>query len=86
MIFDSSASALELNNDLAKIDRWIFQLQMAFNPDPKKQAQDVIFSRKSRVILHPSQVFNNNNNNNNNNVIKAANQKHLGIVLDTPYI
>ena len=57
---------------------------MAFNPDPKKQAQDVIFSRKSRVILHPSQVFNNNNN--NNNVIKAANQKHLGIVLDAPYI
>ena len=50
---------------------------MSFNPDPKKQAQEVIFSRKSKAILHPPLVFN------NNNVIQTASQKHLGIILDT---
>ena len=45
-------SALELNSDLAKINRWAFQWKMSFNPDPKKQAQKVIFSRKSKAISH----------------------------------
>ena len=66
VIHDSNTSALELNSDLAKINRWAFQWKMSFNPDPKKQAQKVIFSRKSKAILHPPLVFNNNINNNNN--------------------
>ena len=36
VIHDSNTSALELNNDLAKINRWVFQWKMSFNPDPKK--------------------------------------------------
>ena len=57
---------------------------MSFNPDSKKQAQKVIFSRKSKAASHPPLVFNNNNNNNNNNnVMQAASHKHLGIILDT---
>ena len=77
VIHDSSTSALELNSDLAKINRWAFQWKMNFNPDPKKQAQEVIFSRKSKAISHPPLVFN------NNNVIQTTSQKHLGIILDT---
>ena len=50
---------------------------MSFNPDPKKQAQEVIFSRKSKAILHPPLVLN------NNNVIQTTSQKHLVIILDT---
>ena len=42
VIHDSNTSALELNNDLAKINRWTFQWKMSFDPDPKKQAQEVI--------------------------------------------
>ena len=53
VIHNSSTSALELNNDLAKINRWAFQWKMSFNPGPKKQAQEVIFSRRSKAILHP---------------------------------
>ena len=30
-----------------------------FNPDPTKQAQEVIFSRKVKEICHPPLVFNN---------------------------
>ena len=81
VIHDSNTSALELNSDLAKINRWAFQWKMSFNTDSKKQAQEVIFSRNSTAILHPQLVFNNNNNN-NNNVIQTASQKHLGIILD----
>ena len=77
MIHDSNTSALEVKSDLAKINRWAFQWKMGFNPDPKKQAQEVIFGWKSKAISHPPLVFN------NNNVIQTTSQKHLGIILDT---
>ena len=49
---------------------------MSFNPDPSKQAQEVIFSRKIKKLPHPSLVFN------NNNVLQTSSQKHLGVTLD----
>ena len=36
-----------------KISDLAFQWKMRFNPDPKKQAQEVIFSRKINKIDHP---------------------------------
>ena len=77
VIHDSNTSALELNSDLAKINRWGFYWKMGFNPDHKEQAQKVIFNRKFKAISHPPLVFN------NNNVIKTISPKHLGIILDT---
>ena len=50
---------------------------MSFTPDLKKQAQEVIFSQKSKPILHPPPVLN------NNNVAQVTAQKYLGIILDT---
>ena len=50
---------------------------MRFNPDPKKQAQEVIFSRKINKIDHPLLYF-------NENLVKSSpTQKHLGMILDT---
>ena len=46
---------------------------MSFNPDPKKQAKEVIFSRKSKAISYLPLVFNNNNN----NVTETTSQKHF---------
>ena len=43
VIHDRSTSALELNNDYAKINRCAFQWKMSFNQYLKKQEQ-VIFS------------------------------------------
>ena len=77
VIHDSSTSALEQNSDLPKINRWTCQRKMSFNPDPKKQAQEVIFSRKPKAIWHSSLVSN------NDNVIQVTSQKYLGIILDT---
>ena len=76
MRHDITISANELNNDLKKISGWAFQWKMSFNPDPSKQAQEVIFSRKLKNVSHPPLVFN------NANVSSCKSQKHLGILLD----
>ena len=51
---------------------------MRFNPDPSKQAHEVIFRRKTKKEYHPPLNFN------NNNVLETIynSQKHLGVVLD----
>ena len=49
---------------------------MSFNPDPTKQAQEVIFSRKNIKPHHPDLVFN------QVNVKRVTHQKHLGLILD----
>ena len=49
---------------------------MSFNPDPSKQTQEIIFSRKTKKIFHPSLRFN------NSIVSRSPYQKHLGIFLD----
>ena len=41
-----STSASDINNDLMLIRNWAFQWEMSFNPNPSKQAQEIIFSRK----------------------------------------
>ena len=50
---------------------------MQFNPGPKKQANEVIFSRKRNSSSHPPVAFN------NNDIKKYPHHKHLGIVLDS---
>ena len=76
VVHDVNASAKELNDDLKKINKSAFQWKMSFNTDPSKQAQKVIFSRKTKKLPLPSLVFN------NNNVLQTSSQKHLGVTLD----
>ena len=49
---------------------------MSFNPDPSKQAQEVIFSRKIKKPNHPELIFN------NIPVNQTLYQKRLGMLLD----
>ena len=58
---NANTTAKELNNDLVKINRWVYQWKMSFNPDSSKQAQEVIFSRKTKKEYNPLLAFNNNN-------------------------
>ena len=69
-------SAAELNHDLGLIESWAFQWKMAFNPDPTKQAVEILFSRKTNVVNHPPLYFN------NSVITPAEDHKHLGITLD----
>ena len=44
VIYDVNSSQIDLNEDLDKINNWVYQWKMSFNPDPSKKAQEVIFS------------------------------------------
>ena len=57
VIHNISSTANDLNRDLIKISNWAFQWKMRFNPDPNKQTQDFIFSRKINKIDHPPLYF-----------------------------
>ena len=59
VVQDITLSAKNLNDDLKEINKWAFKWKMGFNPDPNKQAQEVIFSRKLNKPNHPSLNFNN---------------------------
>ena len=52
-----------------------FKWKICFNPDLNKQAQEVIFSRKLKKVLHLSLCFN------NSNVSQVSWQKQLGLTL-----
>ena len=54
-----------------------FQWKMSFNPDPNKQAQEVLFLAKIQKSSQPSLIFN------NNIVTQSISQEHLGLFLDT---
>ena len=57
---DIDTSAIHWNNGLKKISNWTFQWKMSFNPEPIKQFQKVIFSRKLQKISHSSIYLNSN--------------------------
>ena len=76
IVHNKQLPAQNLNENLNKINRYSFQWKMSFNPDPSKQAQEVIFSRKLQKSVYPPLHFN------NIAVTQSATQKHLGMLLD----
>ena len=76
VVHDVTESTNELNGDLEKISNWVCQWKMSFNSDKSKQAQEVIFFRKTQRVTHPPAIFN------NMPVVFISCQTHLGIYLD----
>ena len=77
IVQDSTTAANDMNHDLELIKQWANDWRMSFNPDPQKQAVELIFSRKRIAIDHPVVLF-------NDIPVKQVNEhKHLGIVLDS---
>ena len=76
VVEDSNAASIDMNHDLELINQWAHSWRMSFNPDPQKQAVELIFSRKKNEIDHPVVLFN------DTPVKKVIEHKHLGIVLD----
>ena len=73
---DANKSFQNLSNDLCVISNWAYQWKMSFNTDRSKQAQEVIFSRKTSIQSHPVLTFD------NIPVTKTTHHKHLGLILD----
>ena len=76
IVQNKNNSASQLNNDLNKVSDWPYTRKMSFNPDPSKQAQEVIFSRKYTKQDHPLIYFN------NIPVTQTTLQKLIGMYLD----
>ena len=55
---------------------WAHKWKMIFNPDISKQAQEVVFSRKTDKVNHMPLTFN------AIPVAQTSHQKHLGLYLD----
>ena len=77
IVKDPTISASDLNHDLNIIYQWAHQWKMEFNPDPTKQATEVLFSCKKSSPNHPKLIFN------GTYVAKTNEQKHLGLILDS---
>ena len=77
VVHNITDSAKLLNSDLCKINEWALQWKMSFNPDPKKQAQEIIFSRKTSQGNQPGLAF-------NNSIVNVTTiHKHLGKISDS---
>ena len=77
IVHNMNTSTTNLNNDLNKIKNWAIQSTMNFNPDPSKQAQEVIFSRKFQNTNYDQVYFNHSPGE------QVPFQKHVGMYLDT---
>ena len=77
IVSDPVISANNLNHDLKIIQQWAHQWKMEFNPDPTKQASEILFSCKKSGPNHPQLIFN------GTSVAKVNEQKHLGLILDS---
>ena len=76
VVQNKNNSASQLNNDLNKVSDWAYTWKMSFNPDPSKQAQEVVFSRKCTKEDHPPIYFS------DIAVTRTMVQKHIGMYLD----
>ena len=76
IVHNPLTSASELNQDLKVISTWAYQWKMSFNPDPSKQATEILFTKKRNIVHHPPLFFN------GAQVQRTDEHKHLGLILD----
>ena len=57
VVHDSTTSSCDLNYDLNRVREWAFQWKMSFNPEPSKQAQEVIFTHKLQKKDYPHYIL-----------------------------
>ena len=51
---DRISASVTLNEDLYLISKWAYSWKMSFNPDPSKQATEIVFSKKRPDIQLPT--------------------------------
>ena len=77
VVQNPNTAANDMNHELKLIKQWAHQWRMSFNPDPQKQAVEIIFSRKRNNIDHPVILFN------RIPVETVDEHKYLGLFLDS---
>ena len=76
IVQNKNNSASQLNNDLDRVSDWAYRWKMSFNPDPSKQAQEVIFIEEVHERGSPPICFN------DIPVPQTTVQKHIGLYFD----
>ena len=76
VVRDPINTSQKLKNDLDKGSLWANKWKMSFNPDPSKQAKEIIFSGKINKVYHLPILLN------NSTIHQISSQKHLRIHLD----
>ena len=76
VVNDIQSSAATLRSDLMVKSNWDFQWKKIFNPDLTKQVQELIFSRKTKKLLHLCLSFN------DIPLKNSISQNHLVLTLD----
>ena len=52
-VYDNNIYTNELISDLARVNKWVLQMKIIFNPAPNKQTQEIKFGRKKNsYYLH----------------------------------
>ena len=59
MVHNIKKATNDLNNDLIKMTKQVFQWKMSFNPDISKEAHEANFSYGKSVAFHPPLTFSN---------------------------
>ena len=77
VVQEPNAAAEDMNHDLELISQWAHDWRMSFNPDPQKQAVELLLSKKRQEMDHPVILFN------NTPVKKVTEHRHIGIILDS---
>ena len=77
VVVDDPHTAYEiLNRDLKLVEAWAVQWHMSFNPDPNKPPIEIVFSTKTKPLVHKPLTFN------GIEVKSEKEHKHLGLILD----
>ena len=77
VVHNPTLTSSVLNYDLEIISQWDHRWKMSFNPEPSKQAVEILFSQKKIKVTHPPPFFN------GTRVDKVNEHKHLGLTLDS---
>ena len=51
VVEDSNTAVNDMNHDLELISQWAYDWKMSFNPDPQKQAVELVFSKKKLKFI-----------------------------------
>ena len=76
LVRNPSISAWEFNHDLQLINNRAYQWKISFNPEPNKQAVELLFSPKHKSPIHLPIFFN------GTEVTRIDEHKHLGLILE----
>ena len=77
VVQDPNLAVSDMNHDLDQIALWAHDWRMSFNPDPRKQAVELVFTKKRVKTNHPVILVN------ASPVLTVYQHKHLGIILDS---